>query len=71
MTKGSASMNMKWMGGIRLIIFERLVTTKRVVHVARTRCGLVGTRFRRCRLLICTEPTVHAKNSPSQSAQAV
>jgi hypothetical protein len=31
MTKGSVSMNMKRMGAIQLIIFERLATTKRVV----------------------------------------
>jgi hypothetical protein len=52
MTKGSASMNILWMGAIQLIIFERLAITKRVVHAARTRCGLVRTRFPRCRIEI-------------------
>jgi hypothetical protein len=37
MTKGSASTNIQRMGAIQLIIFERLATTKRVVHAARTR----------------------------------
>jgi hypothetical protein len=32
MTKGNASTNIQWMGAIQLIIFERLATTKRVVH---------------------------------------
>ena len=31
MTKGNASTNIQWMG-VQLIIFERLATTKRVVH---------------------------------------
>jgi hypothetical protein len=47
MTKGSASMNMKRMGAIRLIIFERLAITERVVRAARTRNSLVRTRFPR------------------------
>jgi hypothetical protein len=32
MTKGNASTNIQWMGAIQLIIFERLATTKRIVH---------------------------------------
>jgi hypothetical protein len=32
MTKGNASTNIQWMAAIQLIIFERLATTKRVVH---------------------------------------
>ena len=35
-------MNMKRMGAIQLIIFERLATTKGAVYAARIRCGLVG-----------------------------
>jgi hypothetical protein len=30
--EGNASTNIPWMGAIQLIIFERLATTKRVVH---------------------------------------
>jgi hypothetical protein len=61
MTEGSASMNMKRMGAIRLIIFERLVTTRRVVHALRTRSGPVRACFRAADLFICTEPTISAK----------
>ena len=48
MTKGNASSNIQRMGAIQLIIFERLATTKRVVHAARTRNPLPTRNALRC-----------------------
>ncbi len=50
MTKGSASMNMKSMGPIRLIIFERRATTKRVVYAFLGRSPHLYGAYRQCKV---------------------
>ena len=67
MTKGSVSMNMNWMGAIR-IIFERLVTTKRVLYAARTRRAMLNEMGPSATprdsfgvVFICREPAVSAR----------
>jgi hypothetical protein len=64
MTKGNASTNIQRMGAIQLIIFERLVTTKRVVYAVRTRRVLLNElgphptpRDSFGVVFICREPT--------------
>jgi hypothetical protein len=68
MTKGNASTNIQRMGAIQLIIFERLVTTKRVVYAVRTRRVMLDEMGLRPTprdsfgvLFIWTEPTVRAR----------
>jgi hypothetical protein len=49
MTKGNASTNIQWMGAIRLIIFERLATTK-ALCTQRELAGSCKTRWSHTRL---------------------
>jgi hypothetical protein len=68
MPKGNASTNTQRMGAIQLIIFERLATTKRVVHAARTRRVMLDEmgphltpRDSFGAVFICRKPTISAR----------
>jgi hypothetical protein len=50
MTKGNASTNIQRMGAIQLIIFERLATTKRIVHAFLRRSVHLYGAYRQCKV---------------------